>query len=741
MLNRNINSIIQQSYFKLGELSYEIAIKIQEGEAGKALDKLWNKIVQLDQLLDMVASHIEVQNNSVYRVVGMTSEEMNRILSCLVKLANIYDYPISTFVITKDISNISIGDGAQGPPGKDGVSSYNAIAFASDNIGTNFSTTPDISRPYVAFLTMQSPIPLIASSFTGKWIKFIGDAGADGIDGEDGITFYPYIRFASDDQGTNFSPTPSSSRRFIAFLYTTTNYNGNPSSTLFDGLWVEYIGKDGINGQDGEDGNTILITSGIPAQEIGKDGDVALDTTNWYIYAPKLAGQWPAGHSLTGPQGIPGTDGINGSPGTNGINGVSSYIYIAYATDPSGSNYNLVLSSDPSATVTAFDSSKEWIGIIVSQTPIGNTINSSNFAGNWTRYQGSGDRWTTYSNSTLTIGTGSRTLTVEHDLAYSVGQTVVIADPANFANRMEAYVSAYNPLSGIMIVNVANAVGSGTFSQWAVSLQAFSSDPPTTYGGASPSTITVNDLPSGTSITGKTYDELFEHIYAPFINPAFSAFAMSGQAQQVEVGTTISGSKTFTWATTNSGNVAPNTIQIKDQTTNTVLLTGAADDGSEAGVAIGSVIHTSPAVHTWRILGTDNHSNVFTRDFNVSWLWLKYWGTSNNVTLTEAQIEALANTALSSTPNQIYSLAAGGYKYFVWDDSLGSPIALTGFRDTSTNLAVAMATSADDAAYSNVQNGWYYALVSVTNAQGQTSNKRVYRTKNILGGTINIQVS
>ena len=52
-----------------------------------------------------------------------------------------------------------------------------------------------------------------------------------------------------------------------------------------------------------------------------------------------------------------------------------------------------------------------------------------------------------------------------------------------------------------------------------------------------------------------------------------------------------------------------------------------------------------------------------------------------------------------------------------------------------------MADSSDNAAFSNVQNGWSYALVSVTNANGATTNYRVYRTKNILGGSINIQVS
>jgi hypothetical protein len=52
-----------------------------------------------------------------------------------------------------------------------------------------------------------------------------------------------------------------------------------------------------------------------------------------------------------------------------------------------------------------------------------------------------------------------------------------------------------------------------------------------------------------------------------------------------------------------------------------------------------------------------------------------------------------------------------------------------------------MADSTDDAFYINVENGWYYGLVSVTNAQGVTEDYRVYRTRNKVGGAITIRVS
>jgi hypothetical protein len=48
-------------------------------------------------------------------------------------------------------------------------------------------------------------------------------------------------------------------------------------------------------------------------------------------------------------------------------------------------------------------------------------------------------------------------------------------------------------------------------------------------------------------------------------NPTFSSFSFP-QSTPIEVGTIISGNKTFTWATTNTGNVSANSISILDIT-------------------------------------------------------------------------------------------------------------------------------------------------------------------------------
>jgi hypothetical protein len=231
--------------------------------------------------------------------------------------------------------------------------------------------------------------------------------------------------------------------------------------------------------------------------------------------------------------------------------------------------------------------------------------------------------------------------------------------------------------------------------------------------------------------------QMWDALLYPYQSPTFASFSISGQSTPIEVGTTISGTKTFAWSTTNSSNVQTNTVNINDVTNSVVLLTSSANDGSEVITLPSSITKTVPSSHQWQISAVNTNIITFNRTFTVNWYWKIYYGTSSNVTLTESDIESLANSGLVNTYAGSFVYVSGGYKYFCIPDSFGSP---NSFKDDATNLTVAMATNSDDVFYSNIANGIYYGLVSVTNVNGNTTNYRVYRTKNILGGSITIDV-
>ncbi len=86
--------------------------------------------------------------------------------------------------------------------------------------------------------------------------------------------------------------------------------------------WVSLRGFKGDVGTAGADGRTLLNGTVAPTNGSGNDGDFYINTTANMVYGPKVAGSWPAGVSLVGPQGPVGATGPQGPAGVAGAAGV-----------------------------------------------------------------------------------------------------------------------------------------------------------------------------------------------------------------------------------------------------------------------------------------------------------------------------------------------------------------------------------------------------------------------------------
>lgn len=163
---------------------------------------------------------------------------------------------------------------------------------------------------------------------------------------------------------------------------------------------------------------------------------------------------------------------------------------------------------------------------------------------------------------------------------------------------------------------------------------------------------TVGKFSNGQTIpsTGLTPEEVWNLVAIEYISPSFSSFTMSGQATTVEVGTTLSGSKTFTWGATQSGNISPNSIIIRDQTNDTDLGTGLANDGSEI-LAIGSIQKNIQASNQWRISMQDTQSATHTRNFTVNWAYYQFYGSSASIPVNSAQVRGLDSSRFNTSSN------------------------------------------------------------------------------------------
>ena len=77
-------------------------------------------------------------------------------------------------------------------------------------------------------------------------------------------------------------------------------------------------GPTGATGEPGRDGNTIHTVAGTPRNDMGQDGDYAIDNINWRIYGPKSAGVWGNANDM-----LPSKDNliVNGRGFEGGVGG------------------------------------------------------------------------------------------------------------------------------------------------------------------------------------------------------------------------------------------------------------------------------------------------------------------------------------------------------------------------------------------------------------------------------------
>lgn len=191
--------------------------------------------------------------------------------------------------------------GAQGPKGADGKSSYTWIKYATRPDGLDMSDNPD----YVPLLDSAGS-PILDSA--GEQIYTVTQA--------------TYIGIATNKDTATESTNPAD--------YTWSRFRG------VDG----YDGKDGANGipgKDGEDGKTQYTHLAYANSADGKTDFSVSDGNREYIgmYVDFVEADSTDPTKYTWSL-IKGADGAQGVPGTPGVNGKTPYFHIAYANSADG---------------------------------------------------------------------------------------------------------------------------------------------------------------------------------------------------------------------------------------------------------------------------------------------------------------------------------------------------------------------------------------------------------------------
>jgi phage minor structural protein len=252
--------------------------------------------------------------------------------------------------------------GLPGVKGEAGESSYTHIAYATNSTGTSgFSISDPVNKTYIGiYVDQTSTDSNDPSKYKWTLIKGAkGDQGTPGPTGEDGLTPYLHIAYATNSTGTSgFSVSDSTGKTYIG---TYTDYVQNDSVNPSDYNWTLIKGEkgdkgdpgerglqgiqgpkgdQGIQGPTGPDGKTSYTHIAYATNSTGTTGFSTSDPTNktyigMYTDFTAADSTTPSKYKWTL---IKGADGNQGIPGPTGSDGKTSYLHLAYANNSTGTS-------------------------------------------------------------------------------------------------------------------------------------------------------------------------------------------------------------------------------------------------------------------------------------------------------------------------------------------------------------------------------------------------------------------
>lgn len=253
--------------------------------------------------------------------------------------------------------------GIQGAKGADGRSLYTWLKYADDANGNGMSETPD-GKKYIG-LAYNKPVSTESSNpndYTWSLIQ-----GENGTKGEDGKTYYTWVKYADTSTGGGLSDNPTG-KKYIGLAYnkTTPTESTNPS----DYTWALIKGDKGDKGDTGNGIATTTISYGVSSS-----GTTA--PTSWSSTIPTVSPSnylWTrtvityTDNATTTSYSV-GKMGEQGTKGDKGDTGVTLYTWVKYADDnkgagmsdyPNGKKYIGLAYNKPTANESTTASDYQW---------------------------------------------------------------------------------------------------------------------------------------------------------------------------------------------------------------------------------------------------------------------------------------------------------------------------------------------------------------------------------------------
>jgi hypothetical protein len=247
------------------------------------------------------------------------------------------------------------------------------------------------------------------------------------------------------------------------------------------------------------------------------------------------------------------------------------------------------------------------------------------------------------------------------------------------------------------------------------------------YNNSTPTPTTIGGISAGSTFSAQTMQQMWDALLYPYQYPAFTSFARTNVNSVYELGQTlVGGVQTFTWATSNSSNVQPNTISIVENHSSTTLFTGGANDGTEA-LSASTYVRTTPGTTLLYTISAQNTQlSPFSTTISRNWRGRWYYGTDSNTSLNTGIITGgTFTTALTTGVVNSYitwSPSGAQYGYLVIPNYLAQP---TDLRDSVAGCF------GSNIPFIN------QGTITFNNAYGVSQTYNIYRTVNAFNSPVN----
>lgn len=230
----------------------------------------------------------------------------------------VYSFTAFESGVKRGYYEVTITDVMDGEDGQDGTTYYTWFKFADDEYGNGMSTSPD-GKEYLG-IAYNKVTPVMSNNQEDyQWARITGE-GVPGKPGDDGKTYYTWVRYADDASGNGMSDSPNG-KYYIGFAYN--KEVPTESSNPTDYQWSKYKGDDGQDGVGIES-----ITKYYLASE--KSTGITISSSGWsttkqdmtdvkkYLWSYEVYAYTNGTSTETTPI-IIGVHGQNGADGDSGI--------------------------------------------------------------------------------------------------------------------------------------------------------------------------------------------------------------------------------------------------------------------------------------------------------------------------------------------------------------------------------------------------------------------------------------